>query len=113
MSLKKIAALLIIAPLAVVLIAFIIANRSLVPLNLSIFAALFGQTEGGYSFTAPLFFWLFLFLALGAALGSLAMLPRHCRVQKEISALERDNARLATELARRAPQSQADDSAQF
>ncbi|WP_190323081.1 LapA family protein [Candidatus Tokpelaia sp.] len=103
MSLKKICAFIILVPLAVIMVAFIIANRHFVTLNLGIFSLFSGRAEEGYSLTAPLFVWLFVFLFLGFAAGGLAMLPKLCRVQKNRHRLEAENARLHQEVLAKKP----------
>jgi len=103
MSFKKICGFIIFVPLAVVMAAFIIANRHFVALNLDIF----GRIDGGYSLTAPLFVWLFAFLALGFAAGALTMLPGLYKMRKSRHRLEADNNRLHKDLAAQKPQHDA------
>jgi len=66
MTVKRIIAFIILAPVAVALVAFIVANRTLVRLAFNPF----NPDEGTLSFTAPLFVWLFVFLAIGILVGS-------------------------------------------
>lgn len=98
MSFKKICAAVIAVPIAVILIAFIVANRELVPLNLDIFSALFSEAESGYSVTAPLFIWLFAFLLLGILIGALAFAPKLYRIRRQARRLTAENARLNKKL---------------
>lgn len=93
MSFRKICAALVLAPLAVLSVAFIIANRGMVTLNLDIFAALLGKTGEGGSLTAPLFIWLFVFFGLGLLAGSLAMLPKYYQARRARHQLEAENAK--------------------
>lgn len=65
MSIKKIIALILLVPAGIVMIAFIVANRTLVRLVLNPFNA----ADSNLSFTAPFFVWLFLFLAIGILVG--------------------------------------------
>jgi len=96
MSFKRICALVIIVPLAVILIAFILVNRGSAPVNFNLIGIITGSDS--YNFTAPMFIWIFLFLLIGLLLGGLAMLPKLYGLQKKLSAAARENARLKAEL---------------
>ena len=67
MKLNKILSFLIICPLTLLLLGFIIANRSSVSLRLNPF----NLDDNVLRFDAPLFFWLFLSLILGFLLGGI------------------------------------------
>jgi len=67
MTIKRVISFIILVPVAVVLIAFIVANRTWVRLALNPFA----PDESSLSFTAPFFVWLFVFLAIGILIGSI------------------------------------------
>jgi uncharacterized integral membrane protein len=68
MKIKRIISLIILLPSSLLLIAFIFVNRTPVQLRFNPF------NEKNLSFTAPLFFWLFAFLAFGILIGSLRTL---------------------------------------
>jgi uncharacterized integral membrane protein len=67
MTIKRIIALIILVPVAIVLVAFIVANRTSVRLALDPF----NPDESAFSFTAPFFVWLFGFLAIGILVGGI------------------------------------------
>lgn len=67
MTIKRIFAFIILVPVAAVLIAFIVANRTWVRLAFNPF----NPDESAFSFTAPFFVWLFIFLGLGILIGGI------------------------------------------
>lgn len=69
MSLKQIISLVILIPVGIILIGFIIANRASVMLSLNPFES----GESNFNYHAPLFVWLFLFLALGIIIGGITV----------------------------------------
>lgn len=91
MTAKRIIALIILVPVAVILIAFIVANRALVTLALNPF-----NVEGGLSFTAPFFVWLFVFLVTGIVIGGATVWVTQSRYRK---ALRETRETLAAERA--------------
>jgi len=68
MSFKRLAALVVLIPVALLLIAFIIANREMMVLEFNPFA----QGASNWQVRAPVFLFLFIFLGLGVVLGSVA-----------------------------------------
>jgi len=68
MKLKRIIAAAIIVPLAVLLVAFIIANREMMSVRLNPFV----DDGQGFEARAPAFVFLFVFLGLGVVVGSIA-----------------------------------------
>jgi len=68
MTLKRLVALVVLIPVALLLIAFIIANREMMVLEFNPFA---GDTSN-WQVRAPVFLFLFIFLGIGVVLGSVA-----------------------------------------
>jgi len=98
MSFRQICGIIIAAPIAVIIIAFILANRALTTLNFNIFSALWSGSETA-GLTAPLFVWLFLALAAGIIIGFIASAPRLISRRRQIARLEQENGRLKADLA--------------
>ena len=99
---NRVLLIVIVVPIAVVLIALVVANRGPVPFTLDPF------TPGNPALTlqAPLFVILFLTLALGMIIGSVATWIRQGRYRKAARQWNREPARPATP-ARAAPASTA------
>lgn len=92
--LRKVIAALIVVPLAVILIAFAVANRQAVTVSLDPFSA--GAPAA--SLTLPLFALVIALLIIGVVIGGTAAWLRHGRWRRVARRLERDlkelNARL-------------------
>lgn len=80
MTLKQIISLIILIPVGIILIAFIVANRTSVALSLNPFET----TGDGFVYHAPLFVWLFLFLALGIIIGGITVWFTQHRFRKAL-----------------------------
>lgn len=63
MSAKRIITAIILVPLAILVLAFMVANRTLATLSLNPF------DSSTWQFTLPFFIWLFLFLIIGMVIG--------------------------------------------
>jgi len=98
MGFRKICGLIIAVIAAIIIIAFMLANRAPAALNFSIFSALWRGNEAA-AITAPLFIWLFVFLIGGLIIGFLAAMPRLFARRRQIARLEQENARLKADLA--------------
>jgi len=94
--LRKIVAALILAPLAVIIIAFAVANRQRVTLSLDPFAS--GQTAALTTPPLPLFLVLIAVLIVGVLIGGFASWLRHGRWRRLARRFERDMAALRNEL---------------
>ncbi|AQX20573.1 Protein of unknown function (DUF1049) [Bartonella sp. WD16.2] len=66
MTTKRILLAIILVPLTIFLIAFTVANRQIVTLTLDPFRT----NSESFTYQAPFFVWLFIFLALGILLSS-------------------------------------------
>ncbi|MDZ7823985.1 MAG: LapA family protein [Ahrensia sp.] len=64
---RKILYVLILIPLAIILIALMVANRSVVPLSLDVF----NPSNPDLTLNAPLFIWLFGSAAIGIVVGGI------------------------------------------
>ena len=80
MTAKRISSLIILIPVALILIAFIIANRETVALSLNPFQS----QSGNLVFHAPLFVWLFLFLVIGIVIGGITVWFTQHRFRKAL-----------------------------
>lgn len=80
MTLKQIVSLIILIPVGVILIGFIIANRASVMLSLNPFES----AGDNLTYHAPLFVWLFLFLALGIIIGGITVWFTQHRFRKAL-----------------------------
>lgn len=80
MTLKQILSLIILIPVGIVLIAFIVANRTSVALSLNPFET----TGDSFVYHAPLFVWLFLFLAFGIIIGGITVWFTQHRFRKAL-----------------------------
>jgi len=92
--LRKLIAALILVPLAVIIIAFAVANRHAVTVSFDPF----GGSAPAASLTLPLFVLVILLLIIGIVIGGSAAWLRHGRWRRVARRLERDlkdlNARL-------------------
>ena len=98
---RKIVAAVILIPLAVVIIAFAVANRHMVTVSLDPFSA----EAPAATFTLPLFALVIGLLILGVVIGGVASWLRHGRLRRALRRLDREAAALRAELAahRQAP----------
>ncbi len=92
--LRKIVAALVLATLAILLIAFAVANRASVTLSFDPFNA----AAPAASVTLPLFALIIIVLILGVVIGGSASWLRHGRWRRTARRLERDVGRLREEL---------------
>ena len=92
--LRKIVAALILVPLAVIIIAFAVANRQVVTVSLDPFSA----STPAASLTLPLFALVIVLLIIGVVIGGTAAWLRQARWRRTARRLEREvkelNARL-------------------
>lgn len=92
--LRKIVAALILVPLAIVIVAFAVANRQGVTVSFDPF----GGSAPAASLTLPLFVLVIVLLIIGVVIGGTAAWLRHGRWRRAARRLERDvkelNARL-------------------
>lgn len=84
--LRKIVAALILVPLAVIIIAFAVANRQVVTVSLDPF----GANEPAASVTLPLFALVILLLIIGVLIGGLAAWLRQSKWRYTARHLERE-----------------------
>lgn len=98
---RKIAAVLILVPLAIVIVAFAIANRQAVTISFDPFSA----DRPAASMTLPLFALVIAVLIFGVMLGGIASWLRHGRWRRVARRLEREALQLRGELEslKRAP----------
>jgi uncharacterized integral membrane protein len=93
--LRKIVAALILIPLAIVIIAFAVANRQIVTVSLDPF----NSTAPAVSLTLPLFALIIVLLILGVIVGGVAAWMRHSKWRRTARRLEREVAELRMKLA--------------
>jgi uncharacterized integral membrane protein len=91
---RKIVAALILVPLAVVIIAFAVANRQPVTVSLDPFSS----DRPAASLTLPLFALVILLLVAGVLIGGMASWLRHGKWRRAARRLKRDLDRLRQEL---------------
>jgi uncharacterized integral membrane protein len=91
---RKIVAALILVPLAVVIIAFAVANRQPVTVSLDPFSA----DQPAASVTLPLFALVIALLVAGVLIGGVASWLRHGKWRRAARRLEREAARLRDEI---------------
>jgi len=84
--LRKIVAALILVPLAVIIVAFAVANRQIVTVSLDPFSA----AEPAASVTLPLFALILLLLIVGVVIGGVASWLRQGKWRGAARRLERD-----------------------
>ena len=93
-TLRKIVAALILVPLAIVIIAFAVANRELVTVSLDPFSA----ERPAASLTLPLFALIIVLLILGVVIGGIAAWLRQTKWRRTARRLEREIAELRGEV---------------
>jgi uncharacterized integral membrane protein len=91
--LRKIVAAIILIPLAVVIIAFAVANRQIVTVSLDPFSA----EHPAASLTLPLFGLVIVLLVLGVVIGGIAAWLRQSKRRRTARRLEREVAELRRE----------------
>jgi len=91
---RNIVAALVLIPLAIVIIAFAVANRQAVTVSLDPFSA----EHLAASVTLPLFALIIAVLIVGVVIGGMAGWLRHGRWRRTARRLERDIARLRGEI---------------
>ncbi len=91
---RKIVAVLVLVPLAVVIVAFAVANRQIITVSFDPFSA----ERPAASLTLPLFLLLFIILILGVVIGGFASWLRHGNGRRAARRLERDIAAFRQEL---------------
>ena len=103
--LRKFVAAVILVPLAIVIIAFAVANRQLVTVSLDPFSAVRPAT----TFTLPLFVLVIGLLIVGVVIGGAASWLRHGNLRRTVRRFDRDIRELRSELAslRHTPSSSA------
>jgi uncharacterized integral membrane protein len=84
--LRKIVAALVLVPLAVVIIAFAVANRQIVTVSLDPFSG----SEPAASVTLPLFALIILVLIVGVLIGGVAAWLRQGKWRRDARRLERE-----------------------
>lgn len=94
--LNRIVLVVVLVPLAVVLIALAVANRTAVPFTLDPF----NPGNPGLTISLPLFVWLLAALALGVIVGSAATWLRQGRYRRIARQREREAERLRQEAGR-------------
>lgn len=99
MTAKRLVALIVLIPVGVILIAFIIANRETVALSLDPFQS------GSESFTyhAPFFVWLFLFLAIGIIIGGISVWFSQHRFRKALKDTQTELQGLKMDISKKSP----------
>jgi uncharacterized integral membrane protein len=85
---RKVVAVLILVPLAIVIIAFAVANRQAVTLSLDPFSA----DAPAAALTLPLFALVIVLLILGVVIGGVAAWLRHSKWRRVARRLEREVA---------------------
>ncbi|MFY9770256.1 MAG: lipopolysaccharide assembly protein LapA domain-containing protein [Xanthobacteraceae bacterium] len=91
---RKIIAAVILVPLAVVIIAFAVANRQIVTVSLDPFSA----EHPAASLTLPLFALVIVLLVLGVLIGGIAAWRRQSKWRRTARRLEREIADLHIEI---------------
>jgi uncharacterized integral membrane protein len=91
---RKIIAAIILVPLAVVIIAFAVANRQIVTVSLDPFSA----EHPAASLTLPLFALVIVLLVLGVLIGGIAAWLRQSKWRRTARRLEREIADLHIEI---------------
>jgi uncharacterized integral membrane protein len=91
---RKIVAALILVPLAVVIIAFAVANRQIVTVSLDPFSA----EHPAASLTLPLFALVIVLLVIGVLIGGIAAWLRQSKWRRTARRLEREIADLHVEI---------------
>jgi uncharacterized integral membrane protein len=91
---RNIVAALILVPLAVVIVAFAVANRQIVTVSLDPFSA----EHPAASVTLPLFGLIIVLLIVGVLIGGIAAWLRQARWRRTARRLEREVGELRTEI---------------
>jgi uncharacterized integral membrane protein len=91
---RKIVAAIILVPLAIVIIAFAVANRQIVTVSLDPFSA----QHPAASLTLPLFALVFVLLVVGVLIGGIAAWLRQSKWRRTARRLEREIADLHLEI---------------
>jgi uncharacterized integral membrane protein len=91
---RKVVAAIILVPLAVVIIAFAVANRQIVTVSLDPFSS----EHPAASLTLPLFALVIVLLAVGVLIGGIAAWLRQARWRRTARRLEREIADLHIEI---------------
>ncbi|MHC5306227.1 lipopolysaccharide assembly protein LapA domain-containing protein [Bartonella sp. LJL80] len=97
MNAKRVISLIILIPIAIVLIAFIVANRESVALTLNPFQ----PGAEGLTYHAPFFVWLFVFLALGILIGGATMWLTQHRFRKALKDTQTELQGLKMDMAKK------------
>jgi uncharacterized integral membrane protein len=92
--LRRIVAALILVPLALIIIAFAVANRQIVTVSLDPFSA----SAPAASLTLPLFALVIVLLIVGVVIGGTAVWLRHGRWRRAARRLEREVKELSARL---------------
>ena len=95
--LRKIVAAVILIPLAIVIVAFAVANRQMVTISLDPFSA----ERPASSLSLPLFVVVIGLLIVGVLIGGAASWLRHGNLRRTARRFERDVRELRSELASR------------
>ena len=93
--LRKILTAIVVVPLALILIAFAVANRHSVTVSLDPFAS----NEPAVSLTLPLFAVIFILLIIGVLIGGTATWLRHGRWRRVAHRLEAELQNLRAKIA--------------
>ncbi len=91
---RKIIAAIILVPLAVIIVAFAVANRQIVTVSLDPFSA----EHPAASLTLPLFALVIVLLVLGVLIGGIAAWLRQSKLRRTARRLEREIADLHIEI---------------
>ena len=91
---RKIIAAIILVPLAVIIIAFAVANRQIITVSFDPFSV----TEPAAAITLPLFALIILLLIVGVVIGGAAAWLRQSRWRSTARRLERELAELRTKV---------------
>jgi uncharacterized integral membrane protein len=91
---RKIVTAVIVVPLALILVAFAVANRQAVTVSLDPFSA----ADQAYAATVPLFILIFVLVILGVIVGGIASWLRQAKWRRSARRLEADVRALHQEL---------------
>jgi uncharacterized integral membrane protein len=92
---RKLLIWLVLVPLAIIILAFAMANRQLVTISFDPFNA----AQPAASLTLPLFVLIFILVLLGVIIGGIAAWTRQSRYRRAARVLEGDVAGLRREVA--------------
>jgi uncharacterized integral membrane protein len=92
---RRVLTLVIVVPLALVIIAFAVANRQSVTVSFDPFST----ADPAYSSTLPLFILIFFLVILGVVVGGAASWLRQSKWRRAARKLDAENRRLFQELA--------------